>query len=331
LHILFLAIFFIASFAQAEENSFDRVHTLISNQVEKISNIGDDFLYNSFSPIKKTNTQDKSHTIDVDTLFQNKKYTSETKKSYVKFSSSYQYNSKEDDELKIRLNASLALHKSNERLHLFFNNFSNNYTQDILEKEGQNETLELGISYIDTIKKALSIRYYFGIHNINPFARARLSYKYKTPNWSIEPIQTLEYSIKDAFEEETNIYIDRALSENILLRLNTSRATKSDEKGMAYGASMSLFWTPQPQTGFQLSQSVSANTRYTYTKTDTEIESVKNGVYNYQTKLTLRQNIFRKWFFYEISPAVNFHHEHDFAPNYSLYIRFDIFFGQAFR
>ncbi|HIP29971.1 MAG TPA: hypothetical protein EYG83_04070 [Sulfurospirillum arcachonense] len=46
------------------------------------------------------------------------------------------------------------------------------------------------------------------------------------------------------------------------------------------------------------------------------------------TTLTFRQNIYRKWLFYEVSPGVNFSKKHDFDPNYRFYLRLDAFFGK---
>jgi hypothetical protein len=46
---------------------------------------------------------------------------------------------------------------------------------------------------------------------------------------------------------------------------------------------------------------------------------------NYLTQVTFRQNIYRKWLFYEVSPGVNFSKENDFDPNYRFFVKLDFF------
>ena len=42
-----------------------------------------------------------------------------------------------------------------------------------------------------------------------------------------------------------------------------------------------------------------------------------------------RENVFKKWFFYEIGTGVNYHQAHDYRPNYNLHIGIDLFFGHV--
>lgn len=102
------------------------------------------------------------------------------------------------------------------------------------------------------------------------------------------------------------------------------RSTQTGDSGMGYNSSASVFWTPQSKTGLNLSVGLSGNTD------NQEGEEHYSGINAYETRVVFRQNIWRKWFFYELSPAVSFEHQYDFHPTYSFYIRFDIFFGKAY-
>ncbi len=162
-----------------------------------------------------------------------------------------------------------------------------------------------------------------------PYVKGRFSYLKNAGTWLIEPVQTIEYSIKDEFREDTKLYLDTEVIEKVKFRLEFSRGSQSKSRGMDYASIVSLFWTPQSRTGLELRQGIYGNTKYEYISDEAmqKIE-VYSGINNYVTTLTFRQNIYRKWLFYEVSPGVDFQKNHDFNPNYRFYVRLDAFFGK---
>ena len=48
---------------------------------------------------------------------------------------------------------------------------------------------------------------------------------------------------------------------------------------------------------------------------------------NYQTTVGWRQSIWRKWFIYELQPAISFHRQYDYEPNYMLRLNLNFYFG----
>lgn len=304
-----------------ETSSIDKAHTNISITAESfLSGIDEyfaDFLDDTSASNQEENSQEKINPKTIDELFQNEKYINETQKSFLLFSNDYIYNSLDKNGFNSALRGKIALNKSSRQLKLFFNRFD----QKNINSPTKNKS-EIGLSYLDEIKDDMDIRYFLGLRSLNPYVSARISYNHKTASWLIIPEQYIEYSIKDEFREKTTIYLDKNIFENILLRLQLQRSTRSDEKGMAYNGSFGLFWTPHSNTGLNFLQSFFGNTHY-----KTEENKYFQGVNDYQTKLTFRQNVLRKWFFYEISPAINFAKKNNFEANYSLFLKFDIFFG----
>lgn len=75
-----------------------------------------DFVTDSF---KKRYSKKDLDPKSVDELFQNEKYINETKKSFLRFSSDYSYDSIGNDEINVALRAKIALNKSNHRTKLF--------------------------------------------------------------------------------------------------------------------------------------------------------------------------------------------------------------------
>ena len=99
---------------------------------------------------------------------------------------------------------------------------------------------------------------------------------------------------------------------------------------MTYDGSITLFFSPTKDTGLSFSQFSSGSTKYQHSHDLNAVPIIYEdyeGIYNYGTKFSIRQNFYRKWLFYELEPGVNFHKMHDFKPNYSVRLFFDIFFG----
>ena len=93
---------------------------------------------------------------------------------------------------------------------------------------------------------------------------------------------------------------------------------------------MSLYWTPKKNTGFSISQGFNGSTKYQHTEDKNAIPIIYedyNGIYNYSTNITWRENFYRKWLFYEIQPGVNFHKQYNYEANYTFRVLLDIFVG----
>ncbi|WP_151900186.1 hypothetical protein [Sulfurimonas hydrogeniphila] len=136
-------------------------------------------------------------------------------------------------------------------------------------------------------------------------------------------MQIFEYSSKESFTERTFIYFDNTLTDRSLLRLTLHRETKTKVKGMDYDISAQYYWNFNKKNILSISEIFSGNTEYT-----TEQSSKKySGINNYATVLTFRKNIWKKWFFYQISPSVNFHKENSYKANYAIAFLINLYFG----
>lgn len=339
---MFSFYLFSADLNTTEENIIDTTHSYISEKVENISNFADEITDSTIQYTKtiatdnnetQNKTKDNSKKLNpasVDALFQNEKYIEETKKSFLRLSTDYVYNSIDSNDMNVRLTAKLALNKSRKNLKLYLSGFNQDNIDDISKRDEYDDGKpEIGISYLLQFKNNIETKYSLGIRSMHPYVRGRFSYTKEINSWIIEPVQTVEYSTKDEFKEDTKLYLDTEVIDKVKFRLELSRGTKSKDDGMDYASIASLFWTPQTRTGLQLSQGVYGNTKYMYTIDETMKKQEKySGINKYVTTLTFRQNIYRKWLFYEVSPGVDFQKVHDFDPNYRFYLRLDAFFGK---
>ncbi|MCK4973755.1 MAG: hypothetical protein KAR81_00760, partial [Sulfurimonas sp.] len=129
----------------------------------------------------------------------------------------------------------------------------------------------------------------------------------------------------------TNIYFDRALEKFSLFRTTLHRKTKASYSGMDYRVAFSYYYTPKKKTGLSLTQSFWGNTKYRYTIDGTTdpatLSEPYGGISNYVTAFAWRQSIWRKWFAYELQPAISFHRQYDYEPNYMLRLNLEVYFG----
>ncbi len=318
-----------------EESYIDTTHKYISDKVKIISGEIDNTLNDSLNYLTNKDKNDKKKDIDSlntgyldksDALFQNDKYLDDVRKSYLQLTTEYNANSNEDNKFKTKLNAKLILNKSKKNFRLFIKGADQDNINNIIDSDADSEdSPEIGVSVIKDISKKLESKYSLGIRSFHPFIRARYTYKTKTEHWNIEPAQTFQYSMKDDFKEDTKLYLDTKIQKKLFFRTELGRGTKSREEGMLYNSKFSLFWTPQKDTGIQLSQNFQGHTKYEYTSSGTTKEF--QGIINYSTQIKFRQNIYKKWMFYELSPKVNFHRDDDFESTFSFRASLEFFFG----
>jgi len=323
-----------------QELYIDAFHKRASYYVKEISDYADnrlvtmaDYIDNKEANITQS---DKDVTLNnknaVDSFFLNDKYLDETDKSYISIRPEAFFSSKEDEIYNLKISAHLSLSKSKKRFRLFINDLDQDNANDVLadNSEDEKKAPEIGVNYFAPETYGILSKYSVGVRGIYPFVRARYSSEFHPGDWVIEPVQTLRYSLKDYFEESTEVFCDTKLTNFSLLRLYLRRGTKSGQVGMSYDGSMSLFWTPSKTIGLGLSQSFNGSTRYQQVQDEYAVPLVYdeyNGIFNYGTSASIRQNIFRPWFFYELRPGVNFHKLYDYEPNYTLQLLFDVFVG----
>lgn len=345
---LFLLIFILHADEQEravtqEESYVDTKHKELSEQVIKWSTYIDKDLDerirkyqdpdNNTTSSKDINdstiTEDDITSQEVDTFFQNQKFLDETEESFVRVRIEARLNSKDDSKFNLRLKASLALSRSRDNIKFFISGDQDNVKEFLDEEDEAQRRPELGLDFFTPLTERIDSKYSIGISGIYPFTRVRYSMTHKTDLWTIEPVQTFQYSLKDDLKEETQVYIDTPLIDTTLLRIELGRGTESRQKGMDYLGALHLFWTPAPKTGLQLTQAFFGNTKYEYVTDSSEPTETDTygGINNYLTSLTWRQSIFRKWFFYEVSPGVNYSIVYDYEPNYRFFVKLDFYFG----
>ncbi len=316
--------------AEQEELSYlDSVHEGISEMVVDLSDSIDDGI--NFLAEDDAEKQIYIDDTSVDSFFQNRKFLEETDNAFIRVRASGFAQSKGVDDQKVRVRAQVPLSRTRKSLRLFIDSFGEDEQNPMTTQNTDEPSAPaVGVHYLNPKKYGIKSRYTLGFRNSSPYIQARYNKIFQTAGWKIEPTQSLRYSIKNEFSEDTNIYFDKSLDERSLFRVELQRGTQSRLDGMNYGLGLTYFKTINAKTGLNFSQSFLGNTKYRYTL-DTIPEtqsSTYGGINNYVTSANWRQNVWKKWFYYEVRPSVNFHRQHDYKANYSLLVNLDFYFGR---
>ena len=279
---------------------------------------------------KKLQSKAETESKKVDELFLSRRLLETRDRSYIRVSLVKQINSLDSDPSTFRVRARLGLGRSKKRLKLFIEDFNEDSAKNI-GTTGEDDTPSIGLEKKSNKIFGIRPRYSAGFRGIDPFVRARYNYETDLGRWHFEPIQTFIYSLDDEFSEKTEFYLDTPTSERTLLRFVADRGTESRHGGMNYDGFVQWFWTLRQHRGLSLNLGFNGHTKY-----EQDIEGTnpveynnKNKVFNYLFLMRWRENIFRKWFFYEVGTGVNYHQVHDYRPNYNIYFGIDLFFGHV--
>jgi hypothetical protein len=269
---------------------------------------------------------------NVDTFFHNEKFVDETDETFVSIGLDYVINSNSYKKFDMSINARLPLSKSTKKYNLFINDLTKDNVDNALNmaSDKKESRAEIGVNYFTTFYRDIESKYSVGTNGLNPFAIARYTLSYNYNKWKIEPTQKFRYSLKDYFVENTNLYFDRPITDTNLFRVVLSRGSREKSSGMDFGFSIQDYLTYPNKIGVLLSQSFSGNTKYEYSTNDPllPLETKKDGgITSYTTAVNFRQNIWRKWFFYNISSNVNFNKANRYEAVYTVDFFMQFYFG----
>lgn len=310
--------------------TIDYFHSTISKYVSKWSTNIDDMLCDTFGDSNTTcenlNLTEGTKKESLDAFFQTNKYLDETEDTYIRLRIGEYVQSKESNEFKLKLSAQLPLNRTKKSFKLFIKDVEardvKNAIQNTLEEE--NYSASIGINYDAPQFHKLKSKYSIGFTGLHPYISGRYSFLLKTETWDIDTVETVRYASNNIFEEETNIYLDNYYDDSAFFRVQLHRKTETDVEGMDYGFIFQYYYNPTKKTGLKSTIAFLGNTKYKYPKDSNSY----GGINNYFASLSWRENIGRKWFYYELRPTINFHKKHDYKVNYSLLLMFDFYFGK---
>jgi hypothetical protein len=259
----------------------------------------------------------------IDAFFKSDKFIDETEASYLRIRLGSEFQSKESAEFKYKIRAQIPLSRTKKSFHIFVNDVEENYFDTATSSEVKETNTEVGVSFFAPIYEDIKSKYSIGISSLTPYAKARYYKDFNAIGWIIQPSQQFKYSIESEWSEETNIYFDKRLETNSIFRTTLHRKTQSHVDGFDYAVAFSYYLTLSKRKGFSISQQFWGNSKYACEVAPEQY----NGISNYSTFVSWRQNIFRKWITIEFQPGISFHRQYEYEPNYIARFNIDFYFG----
>ena len=326
--ILYLYILlFNASMILADDDYslIDETHKHISERVVLTSTYIDDTIDSFFD---KNNQKEviKKDIDKIDSFYKNDKFIDETNESFLRVRIESNYQKLKENSFDIKLRAYLNFSKTKQNIQLFIEDVNKDNYKELPFKNSNlsDSTMAIGISYFTLSYYDIDSKYSLGIRGLYPYVKVRYKKDFSYNQWLMEASQSFIYSSKTNFKEETKLYFDKRLDELNLFRVELARSTKSKQKGMDYLLALSYFYQPKKDTGISISQSFVGNTKFNYI--DDNNLYIYSGINTYSTEISWRQSVFKKWFFYEIKPGVDFQKVYNYKINYKILFLTDFYF-----
>lgn len=265
--------------------------------------------------------------MEIDEFFRDDNYLDTNNRSYVLVHGGYEYDALGESSIFKSITARIKLPKTQGKLQLYIGReMEKNIDLSHSKHDSNNEGVGLKYfmpTFLDYFYTSASI----GFSKINnPYAEARIEYPIVQGNWLVKPVQQFKFSRENEFEEWTNLYFDKKLSESEMFRLLVQRSTKSSVEGMDYLTQLSYMNTQKSETGFNHYIAMNGRTKDLEGKEYANGTTPQEGVYEYSVGTIWRQKLLRDYLFYQIQPIVSFHEQYNFKPDYILQLSIDLYF-----
>jgi hypothetical protein len=294
-----------------------KIHLFSHHLDKKLSSYEYLFETNATTIAKKNHTSEKASEPAVNdwfsSFFKDEIFDEVYTKSYVIVRGTAEYDHRTGDiSFSGKMKASLALPKTEDRLHFFIEDSDDLDSRDF----GRETRNNVGLRYFQKNERLIKSSFSLGLHSYDdPYARTTFWLPYQIGAWRNRISQRFQYSVDEKFEEETRLYFDRILDDDAFVRFLAARWTKEEVDGMEYFGNIVYNKTTKFNQGYQLGVSSLGHTE------------PENEIIQYAAYGVYKENIHRKWLFYEIEPRVEWDRAFDFEPNYKLLVSLEVFFG----
>ena len=217
-------------------------------------------------------------------------------------------------EYKTRLSARVNIPKATKRLKLVFENDSDDKVRDLFPDSSDDTKNTLGLRYDWFVKERSSLNFKASLH---PGIEARYRYTYPFSDNTFGRVTQTVYQKKSDTGGKTSLDLDHKINDIFLVRWSNFGKLDTSFDGMELGTGITLYQFISDTQALSYEASILGKTEpYRY-------------LANQRLAVRYGQNIFRKWFFYEITPAVDWREEEYMRreDETSITLRFEVLFN----
>ena len=180
----------------------------------------------------------------------------------------------------------------------------------------------LGLQYDIKSKARYSTSFRIGLKTRFPIQpHSSFRYRFTKPlsnDYLFRFTETLFWRKWEGFGETSRFDLEKLVSPSTLSRTSLSKTFSETSSGIDWDASTGIFYRVSDRAGLSLDLVTSGSTR------------PNSVITNYGIVMKYRRNIFRKWFFFEVIPKLNWPRDENdhYGGRTSLLVRFEVQFWE---
>lgn len=228
-----------------------------------------------------------------------------------------------DVDVKAKFKADLALPGLEQRIHLIFDNTGRDDLPGSDPMKREDDDIRLGLQGVWDVLRHSEIGVGGGVRwrSSGPVAYGDIDWRYEhqLAHGRLRLTPRIFYYSDDGFGQSATLEWRRPMlaNTNIILQLVSSEKSTEDTDGFELESTVRLAWLRSGHhRGWLFQASI-------FPEEDSGDWTVDNGFIN----VSWRDALYRKWIYYTVTPQVDFAHEDDHEPRFSIRISFDILFG----
>ncbi len=270
----------------------------------------------------------------VDRFFADDSYEQESKDSRMRISLTTRFQKHQDPTFQPRVNLSLALPNTKDRLRL---RFQSNDEEDDEEEDNidtsltdslTETTFATALGLIVLANESLDIRADLGVKfrtPLDPFSRLRLRRSFRIKNIEMRFTETFEWRDSRGKTADSRLEIEYPLNQELFFRTRTDATYWDIDSYWSGSQSLTLYDQLNTKSAIAYSIGISG-------QNEDELHlRKKDQVNNYWIEFRYRKNFYKNWLFYQITPGVDHPRDFEFSALPRIEFRLEALYGNLIK
>lgn len=257
----------------------------------------------------------------LDSFFDDERIVTEDASTRLRVSQGVLFEQGERFRLKTRLNVKFNVPHFKNRLKLFVadenTNADNNPVIDEIGLDETGEEAELGLQYFAKAsdRQNLSLTTGVKLDSLEVFAGPRYRRTVRLNGWQLRFTQRFRWFTRRGWESGTRLDLENLLGRSLLFRQTIEGRWRKEDEGYRYEVSPTLIQPLRNRNGLEYRWGNAFRTRPNHRFEESVL------------RVRYRQQVWRRWLFYEVAPQLAFRNDDDFKPVAGINLRLEVVFG----
>lgn len=259
----------------------------------------------------------------VDSFFDDERYVAEDATTKLRFGQSVFLEYGATPEFKTRLNLSVYIPRTENRLRLFVgsgndtDNESSGTLPGKIEESDSSGGSTAGVQFFAKAsdRQNLSLAAGVKVSSLEVFAGPRYRRTFKYRDTQLRFTQGIRWYTRSGWESRTRLDYERLVGEQLFFRQSLDGRWREEDAGYQYELRSSLIQQLHLRKAIEY-QWVNLFKTHPHQRLDSTV-----------LRIRYRQNFWRKWLFYEMNPQLALRNDEHFKPKAGIMLRVEVVFG----